>query len=114
MILGIDQSIAENALIFVRIQSYETCSGLELGRQDHEHALEDLGDVSQIKGVVELGRCGEEFGGDGVVDLDRRGDDAACAARRGLGPNGRCERDVASMACRPRPRRRRDASTASS
>ncbi len=52
---------------------------------DQKHALEDLRDVSQIKGVVELGWGREEFGGDGVVDLDRRGDDAACAERRGRG-----------------------------
>lgn len=43
---------------------------LDLGWVDHKHALEDLGEVPQVEGVVGLGWCGQQLGGDGGVHHD--------------------------------------------
>lgn len=34
---------------------------------DHEHALEDLGEVSEVECVVRFGRSGQQLSGDGVI-----------------------------------------------
>ena len=34
----------------------------------HQHALEDLGEISEVECIVGLGRCGQQFSSDGVVD----------------------------------------------
>lgn len=45
-------------------------SHLNLGWVGHEHALEDLGEVPQVEGVVGLGWGGQQLGGDGGVHHD--------------------------------------------
>ena len=45
-----------------------TCSSdLDFAGRDHEHALEDFGEVSEVEGVVGFGRSGQQLCGDGVV-----------------------------------------------
>ena len=39
-------------------------------RNTHEHSLEQFGQISQVEGVVRLGRGGQQLGGDGVVHGD--------------------------------------------
>ena len=57
----------------------------------HEHALEDLGEVPEVKGVVRLGWGGEELRRDGGVDgssgLDQLGDHHL-GIREGREPRG--------------------------
>ena len=53
---------------------------------------------------MEFCGCGQQFGGDGVVDLDGRGDDAACAERRGLGLRSLTRRVDSRAASRRRRR----------
>lgn len=43
---------------------------LDLGWVGHEHALEDLGEVPQVEGVVGLGWRGQQLGGNGGVHHD--------------------------------------------
>lgn len=44
---------------------------LDVSGLDHQDALEDFGQVSEVEGVVGLGWSGEELGGDGGVHSDR-------------------------------------------
>ena len=43
---------------------------LESVRLDHEHALEHLGEISEIESVVEFGWSGQQLCRDGVIDGD--------------------------------------------
>lgn len=43
---------------------------LNLGWFSHEYSLEDFGQVPQVKGIVGLGWCGQQLGGDDTVDTD--------------------------------------------
>lgn len=43
---------------------------LYLGWVSHEHALEDLGEVPQVEGIVRLSRSGQQLGGDGGIHHD--------------------------------------------
>ena len=57
----------------------------------HEHALEDLGEVPEIEGVVRLGWGGEELRRDGGVDGGSRFDqlgDHHLGIREGREPGG--------------------------
>ena len=42
-------------------------SDLELAGLSHEHALEDLGEIPEVEGVVRLGRSRQQLGSDGGV-----------------------------------------------
>ena len=57
--------------------NFEKCSGypatdVDIGRLGHEDALEDLGEVPEVEGVVRLGRRGQQLVLDGVVGRDAR------------------------------------------
>lgn len=72
---------------------------LDLGWVDHEYALEDLGEVPQVEGVVGLGWGGQQLGGDGGVHHDGRFHEGiretgnvggpSCGNRSGLGSHRR-------------------------
>ena len=71
MIFRINEAVPENPLILVRVQSDHRLGRLELRREDHEHALEDFRNVSQVELVVALRGRRPQVSEYGIVDLDR-------------------------------------------
>lgn len=74
-ILMFRQSVVEYSANFVRPDLHEHVFVLAIVVFNLQHALEDLGYVSQVKGVMAL--CGgrEKFGGHLLIDIDAHFDD---------------------------------------
>mmetsp|Transcript_13697 Transcript_13697/g.27719 ORF Transcript_13697/g.27719 Transcript_13697/m.27719 type:complete len:749 (-) Transcript_13697:6644-8890(-) len=71
-ILVVDQAIAEDAATLVDPQAHELVQLVGLDAAGLEHALEHLGQITQVEGVVRLLRRGQQVLGDRVVQLDGR------------------------------------------
>eukprot|EP00964_Phaeocystis_antarctica_P055483 scaffold32640_cov63-Phaeocystis_antarctica.AAC.1 len=67
----VDEPVGEDAQALVSPEAEQLVRGLDgLLRRLHD-ALEDLGDVAQVEGVVALGGRGQQLGRDVLVDVDR-------------------------------------------
>mmetsp|Transcript_8712 Transcript_8712/g.14814 ORF Transcript_8712/g.14814 Transcript_8712/m.14814 type:complete len:985 (-) Transcript_8712:5078-8032(-) len=67
----VDETIVEDTHALVGPQPHKRVLLLDEVLVTHEHALEYLGQVTQIERVVTLGRRGQQRAGDVVVDRDR-------------------------------------------
>ena len=68
---SVDQPVSEDAQALVRPEAEQLVGGLDrLDRRLHD-ALEDLGDVAQVEGVVALRGRGQQLGRDALVGGDQ-------------------------------------------
>ena len=70
-VLLVDEAVAEDALHLVHPEQQQRLAVRQRRAADHEHALEDLGQVAQVEGVVRLGRRRQQLELHALVDVDR-------------------------------------------
>ena len=65
-----DETVAEDSRSLVRPQSHDGVLVWQLSLLAIAHTTDDLGEISQVEGVMSLGRCRSQFRLDLIVDLN--------------------------------------------